>query len=171
MEPPSFESVYEDHFDFIWSSARQLGVRTGAMDDVVLEIFKLIHAKLHVLRQPERVRSRLYGIVRQVVQSQLRAHERSGVVLKSDLAGRDEARVEPAERNQDVICLSNLLAELDAVKREVFVLAELHEMSVAEIADVLALPPDIVHSQLRTARLVVEAKLARRSYEESGDSA
>jgi RNA polymerase sigma-70 factor (ECF subfamily) len=54
------------------------------------------------------------------------------------------------------------LLELDDVKREVFVLADLEQMSAPEIAEALEIPLNTVYSRLRTARRAFEDALARR---------
>jgi len=62
-EIPAFEQIYQRYFDFVWSSARRLGASDAAMDDVVQEIFIVIHAKVCTLQKPESLRSWIYGIV------------------------------------------------------------------------------------------------------------
>lgn len=64
---PSFRSVYDDYFDFIWTCTRRLGVPTEAVDDVVQEIFLVVHARLKTLERPASLRSWLYGVVRRTV--------------------------------------------------------------------------------------------------------
>ena len=45
---PSFQAVYEKYFDFVWASARRLGVDSSAIDDVVQEIFIAVHANYFI---------------------------------------------------------------------------------------------------------------------------
>jgi hypothetical protein len=52
-EVSSFESIYRPYFDFVWSSVRRLGVSSAATDDVVQEVFIVIHSRLHTLEQPK----------------------------------------------------------------------------------------------------------------------
>ena len=54
---PSFRSVYEGYFDFVWSCARRLGVPPDAIDDVVQEIFIVVHSRLKTLERPASLRS------------------------------------------------------------------------------------------------------------------
>jgi RNA polymerase sigma-70 factor (ECF subfamily) len=54
------------------------------------------------------------------------------------------------------------LSSLDAAKREVFVLAELEQMTGPEIAEVLGLSVNTVYSRLREARIRFERQLAFR---------
>jgi RNA polymerase sigma-70 factor (ECF subfamily) len=66
-----------------------------------------------------------------------------------------------AEHSDQVKMLWLLLQELDAPKREVFVLAEIEEMTMPEVAHALEIPLGTVYSRLRSARQLFEAALAR----------
>jgi RNA polymerase sigma-70 factor (ECF subfamily) len=165
---PEFEAVYDQYFRFVWTSARRLGVCTEAIDDLVQEVFIVIHAKLSTVRQPESLRSWIYGIVRRTVSS----HRRSGgkdqgvflvPVEEGALAAHEPSPLEVAERSSQLELLSALLAGLSDVKREVFILAELEEMSVPEIAAALEIPLNTAYSRLRHARHEFETALARRT--------
>lgn len=52
-ETVKFAEIYRDYFDFVWSSTRRLGVGLESLDDVVQEIFIVIHARLHTLERSE----------------------------------------------------------------------------------------------------------------------
>ena len=164
---PEFEAIYDQYFRFVWTSARRLGVGTEAIDDLVQEVFIVIHAKLSTLRQPESLRSWIYGIVRRTVSSHRRSGGRDeGIFLvpaeESSLPAREPSPLEVAEQSSQLELLSSLLAGLSDVKREVFVLAELEEMSVPEIAAALEIPLNTAYSRLRHARQEFETALARR---------
>ena len=64
---PDFETIYDQYFRFVWSSVRRLGVGMDAIDDVVQDVFIVIHSKLHTVRDPSALRSWIYGIVRRTV--------------------------------------------------------------------------------------------------------
>ena len=68
---------------------------------------------------------------------------------------------ELAERAEAVETADRLLGELDADKREVFILAELEQLTLAEIAEAIGANPNTVASRLRAARHLFEAALAR----------
>jgi RNA polymerase sigma-70 factor (ECF subfamily) len=65
------------------------------------------------------------------------------------------------ERVEALRILDRLLAQLDDDKREVFVLAEVEQMSVAEIAEILEANINTVASRLRAARQEFEKALLR----------
>jgi RNA polymerase sigma-70 factor (ECF subfamily) len=167
---PPFSEIYKQYLDFVWSSVKHLGVSGAAIDDVVQEIFIVISAKLHTVQQPDSLRSWIYGVVRRTVSGHRRARkpdERPGAVqaveLEQSLVAGPATPHEVVEHQAQLELLASLLAELDEPKREVFMLAELQEMPVPEIAEALDLPLNTAYSRLRAARAAFEAGLARRA--------
>ena len=163
---PSFASVYRDYFAFVWSSARRFGVEPSAIDDLVQEVFIVIHAKLDTLERPDALRSWVYGIVRRTVSTyrrSRRAHPADGatVELLAGVPARDLTPLQHTEQNDTLRLLNGLLEQLDEPKREVFALVELEEWTVPEVAEALEIPLNTAYSRLRAARLAFEAALAR----------
>jgi RNA polymerase sigma-70 factor (ECF subfamily) len=166
MSVLSFENVYEQYFDFVWAMTRRFGVPPEALDDVVQEVFMVVHAKLHTLERPESARSWLYGIVRRTASGyrrKLSGDKYANGVAVDELPGLD-ASFSPAnlaEQNDRVRQLWTLLESIEPVKREVFVMAELEEFTCPEIAEALDVPLNTVYSRLRHAREAFETALAR----------
>jgi RNA polymerase sigma-70 factor (ECF subfamily) len=168
----SFESIYQQYFDFVWSSVRRLGVGNAAVDDVVQEVFIVIHSRLDTLEQPEALRSWIYGIVRRTVSSHHRA-QRTKEASGAALAAEPETRRSPtpfdfADQNDQVRLLGHILAELDEPKREVFMMVELDELTVPEVAEILDIPLNTAYSRLRAARQAFEEAIERHSTRLSG---
>jgi len=162
---PSFEQVYEQQFEFVWTSVQRLGVDASAIDDVVQDVFIVVHSKLQTLEQPESLRSWVYGIVRRTVSMHHRARRVRAVVSTTadgfEVASHDRSPFELVQANSEVELVAKLLAELDEPRRELLALVELHEMSVPEAAAALEMPLNTAYSRLRRARLAFEAALAR----------
>lgn len=163
---PTFHAVYREYFDFVWSCTRRLGIEPAAMDDVVQEIFIVIHSKLHTLERPEALRSWVYGIVRRTVSTHRRAgraRAAAGITIGVDIEVESLAPTpfEQTEKNAELELLSRMLATLDEPKREVFALVELEELTVPEAAEALEIPLNTAYSRLRAARQAFEAALAR----------
>src|SRR5262245_39671446 len=74
--PTAFADVYRDYFGFVWRSARGLGVRPGALDDVVQEIFVAVHRCLPDFAGRSSLRTWLSGIVLNVVRHHRRSVQR-----------------------------------------------------------------------------------------------
>jgi RNA polymerase sigma-70 factor (ECF subfamily) len=171
---PSFESTYQQYFDFVWASALRLGVSSAAIDDVVQEIFIVIAAKLVEVRQPQSLRSWIYGVVRRTVSDHHRSQRTKtafGAVLAQELEVQRPSTPTPldlTEQGARVRLLWSLLEGLDPIKREIFVLAELEEMSAPEIAEALEIPLNTAYSRLRAARQAFEEGLARDAARQGG---
>lgn len=169
---PSFPEIYECYLDFVWSSVRRFGVGEEAVDDVVQEVFVIIHSRLHTVQQPNSLRSWIYGVVRRTVSGHrrsLRARGGLGVdfaFFEGTLVSGQPTPSEQNEQNDRLRLLATLLTELDEPKREVFVLAELEEMPVPEIAQALEIPLNTAYSRLRAARQAFEQALARHTLRE-----
>ena len=164
---PPFHAVYRQYFDFVWSSARRFGVPPHAVDDLVQEVFMVVHAKLAGLERPEALRSWIYGVVRRMASDYRRAQRTqvaAGILAGSygDGVSPQPTPLEQLNTNADLELLSNLLNELDEPKREVFALVEIDELTVPEVADILEIPLNTAYSRLRAARQAFDAALARR---------
>jgi len=165
-EVPPFAVVYEDYFDFVWICARRLGIGSDSIDDVVQEVFIVIHSRLHTLLDPTALRSWIYGILRRTTMAHFRLQQ-AKLVSRLDTYDDDKrASAAPtplalAEQLEQTTLLWRLLEEIDERKREVFVLAEVEEMTAPEIAQALEIPLGTVYSRLRAARQEFEVALAR----------
>ena len=70
----------------------------------------------------------------------------------------------PADRLEAIAAaklLDRFLDDLPEEQRDVFLLAEVEQMTAEEIAEVLDVNPNTVRTRLRTARMSVQASLAR----------
>lgn len=168
----SFRAIYDQYFDFVWSSTRRLGVAPAVLDDVVQEIFMVIHGKIDTLRQPESLRSWIYSIVRRTVSGHhrsLRNRGVSNVAFALHVAAQQEPPLTPlelTEQGEDAKLLWELLGEVAPAKREVLMLVELDGMTVPEISEALEIPLNTAYSRLRAARFAFEAALTRRAARE-----
>jgi RNA polymerase sigma-70 factor (ECF subfamily) len=169
LESLVFSDVYRDHFGFVWRSARGLGVPPAALDDVVQEIFVVVHRRLPEFAARSSLRTWIGGIVLNLA----RRHRRT-VLRKSPHELVREAPADPetlhapgadpyeaAAQAEGTRVLQGLLDELDDDKREILVLAELEELPVPEIAEALDLKLNTAYSRLRLARQDFEQAMAR----------
>lgn len=169
-----FAAVYDANFAYIWRAARRLGIDPADTDDVVQEVFVVAHRKLATFEGRAQVKTWLFKILLHVVRHYLRAQKRkpghrvsSGEALDG-LLDHGHGPGEAAERAEAVRLLDRVLGQLDADKREVFVLAEIEQLSCVEIADVLAANVNTVYSRLRAARQEFERAVARLHTHEPG---
>ncbi|AKV02043.1 RNA polymerase sigma factor RpoE [Labilithrix luteola] len=165
-----FATVYDEFAPFVWRAALRLGVAETMVEDVVQEIFLVIHRRLPEFEGRSSLKTWIFGIALRVV----RLHRRTVMRRRLDARSRAED-VDPAAlpdrtdcgpdaalaRRQAMALLSAVLDELDDELREVFVLADIEGLTVPEIAEALATNANTVYSRLRTARKAFEQGLAR----------
>jgi RNA polymerase sigma-70 factor (ECF subfamily) len=167
MPRASFLDLYEEHMPFVWNGVRRLGVPESAVEDVVQEIFLVVHKKLGDFEGRSSMRTWLFGIAIRVVRRYRRMQRSRGMSMtdSSDVDSlADAAGSSPhqsAERGQMIAMLYRLLDELDDEKREVLVLSELEQMTAPEIAEVTGANLNTVYWRLRTARQEFERRVAR----------
>ena len=150
----SFDAVYDECFDFVRRSARALGVRPANLDDVVQDVFIVVHRRLSSFEGRSSLRTWIMGILVNVVRDSRRLERRKGnhETLPEEVL---DHRGNPAQNAEISHALSLVLSILDTMpdpQRTVFVLAEVEELGAKEIAKALAIPINTVYSRLRAAR-------------------
>lgn len=164
-EPLSFAGVYDEAFPWVFRAARRLGVAPSALDDVVQDVFLVVHRKLAGFEHRSSLKSWIYGITVRVVRDRRRAQRRRPESPDDDLAALPDPNArDPQADALRREALATLLRVLDALpddQREVFVLAELEELTVPEIAEATGANVNTVYSRLRAARKSFEAEAAR----------
>lgn len=162
----SFEAIYDAHFDFVWRSVRRLGVPEHAQDDVVQDVFIVVHRRLSTFEGRSSLKTWLFGIVAHVVRSHKRSRGLPQAVDSDpdDLADSGVGNpLRAAEAAEAARVLHEILDTLSEERREVFVLMELEEMSAPEAAEALSVKLNTVYSRLRAARQDFEAEVSRRA--------
>jgi RNA polymerase sigma-70 factor (ECF subfamily) len=166
---PSFAELFDSHFAFVWRTARRLGIPESSLDDVVQETFLVAYRRRHDFEGRSSVKTWLYGIAFNVV----RAHRRElgakyPVALDAErradpevLADAADGPHESAAKRQAVRFVDQFLSDLNEDQRDVFVLAELEQLSAPEIVVVLGVPLNTVYSRLRLARAEFGKAVAR----------
>ncbi|MBX7197046.1 MAG: RNA polymerase sigma factor [Sandaracinaceae bacterium] len=163
--PPRFEQVYDEHIDYLWRAARGMGVSPSAVDDVLQDLFLVVHRRLPEFEGRASVRTWLTRILVRVVSEHRRRFRRkeSGhdELVEDALDTHQPTPADEAARNQAVALLSEILGTMDEDQRVVFVLAEIEQLPVPEIAASLEVNVNTVYSRLRLARKDYEKHLAR----------
>lgn len=169
-----FETIYAEHFDFVWRNLRRLGVRGSGLRDAAQEVFIVVHRRLGEFVPHGTIRSWLYSILRRVAAAQRRQYYQrdlaSGVRL-TDVEERvaDESHPDPegyAARGQALRLLLELLECLDDDKRDVLVLVDLEGMSVPEACLTLDVNTNTLYSRLRAARQQMRLGFAQRNLDD-----
>jgi RNA polymerase sigma-70 factor (ECF subfamily) len=106
------------------------------------------------------LRTWIYGICLRIAAAhRRRPHRRLEVALDQALPAFASERTphDDAEQRQELARLDAALDGLDDDKRAVFVLYELEELTLAEIADAVGAPLPTVYSRLQAARKIIQS--------------
>ena len=166
----SFRGFYDEHVKYVLRGAQKLGVDGSSIDDVVQRVFLVAYRRLPDFRILEgggtSIKGWMFGILLRVVREHRRASRRRShyVDLPSLEMLPDAADLGPhglLTRREAIRLTHILLDELDDDKREVFLLAEVEELTTIEIARLLGIKRNTVGSRLRSARRQFQ-RLAKR---------
>ena len=162
-ELPSFEEIFVDHAPFIWRALRRLGVAGSDAEDVCQEVFLIVHRRLSTFERRSTIKTWIYGIcVRVAADYRKRAHRRHET--SSDELPDGSATDNPhdqLEDRQSRALLDAALSKLDSDKRAVFVLFELEELSMVEVAEIVRCPVQTAYARLYAGRREIEGALRR----------
>ncbi|NUO53119.1 MAG: sigma-70 family RNA polymerase sigma factor [Polyangiaceae bacterium] len=167
-----FEQVYDEHVDLVWRALRRFGVLESALEDATQDVFLVVHRRLAEFEGRSSVSTWLYGIAVGIARNHRRTrrrrpeHTTEGV--EDEMVARGASPERGAEDSEALRALDKILSELDPDKREVFVLAELEELTAPEIAAALKLNVNTVYTRLRAARAAFEQALVRFRAKDQG---
>ena len=153
--------VYERELDYLLGSLRRLGVPYRDIEDVVHEVFLVMHRRWEDYDRMRPVRPWLFGIAFRVAS----AHRRKGSreVLgdsfeAEDLGARpDDAAVASETRT----LLLKALGQVPLERRAVLVMHDVDDTSMRDIAAELGIPLFTAYSRLRKARKELDVALSR----------
>ncbi len=147
-------ALVTEHVGFVWRSLRRMGVCDADLADAAQQVYLVAARKLSHIRSG-RERGFLFQTVLRVAADFRRSRRRQrecGDALLADMEddgpGPDQVADERRRRAQ----LDRVLDSMPLELRAVFVLSEIEELAMAEIALLLDIPAGTVASRLRRAR-------------------
>ncbi len=155
------DGLYRDHHGFVWQVVRRLGVQNALVDDAVQDVFLVVYRRLHEFDGRGAVRGLLYGIARRIAKRYRERAQRDCVAVSHEGEGES---VDPEQRLAQIEAANVVRDALNALgehQRMVFVLVEVQDMHVPEIAECLGVNVNTVYSRLRLAREHVRRAVTR----------
>ncbi len=161
-DPQWVVTAYRTHARDLWALIGRLGVPPASIEDVIQEVFLVLHRRRHEFRHESSLRTWLHGIAINLARRE-RMRSRRSPPREHD-GESPEPRPSPesiASTNQALVRLDRLLCVLSDEQREVFVLAEIAELAAPEIAEATGVTLNTVYSRLRLGRAHVQRALER----------
>jgi RNA polymerase sigma-70 factor, ECF subfamily len=157
---PTLAELFQAHATFVWRVVAGHGVAAADVQDVTQEVFLVAFRKLDEW-DPARASatSWLYAIAIRVAANHRRRahlrHETAGDVPHTSVTP-DPGR--SIDQTRMLAQLDAALAEMDAPKRDVFILFEIAERSMHEVAELAGCPLKTAYKRLYAARREVAAR-------------
>jgi RNA polymerase sigma-70 factor (ECF subfamily) len=156
-----FAEAYRTHVDFVWRVLARCGVPDEQLEDATQEVFVIMHRRWGAWGSGPQ-RAWLYGVTRRVASTQHRTRQRRR--RKHDALPTPPEPPRADERLEDqhrFDAFMRTLEQLDAERRDAFVLIELEGLSAPEAAATLDCKLNTIYSRLRRARVAIARAMAQ----------
>lgn len=157
------ERMIGAHLDFVWRQLARAGVAESGLEDAAQQVFVVASRKLADIDRGDE-RGFLYGTAVRVASTWRRSLKRRRETGDDELESMPSCGIAPEDLLDQCrvrALLDRLLQEMPEELREVYVLAELEELPVPEIARIQRVPVGTAASRLRRAREEFRARLNR----------
>jgi len=161
-----FQRLFRTHLGHVWRSLRALGVGDADVADASQQVFLVLHGHLDRWDRRASLRAFMYGICLRVASDyRRRAHRRHEQLFASppDVPSGAASPEDDVDHRRALVFLDQALNALPAAQREVFVLFEIEELDMSEIAAVVGCPLFTAYSRLRAARKALGARMDERA--------
>lgn len=156
-------AAVSSHLGLVWRVLRRTGLTAADAEDASQDVFWVLAQRFEDV--PERAqRSFLVSTALRVASDRKQSKWHRSVSAGLDLEARaSEAPLpdEAVEIRRAGALLDEALETLSELERAVFVLAELEQMTRAEVAEVLSIPEGTVASRLKRGRQTLETAVRR----------
>jgi RNA polymerase sigma-70 factor (ECF subfamily) len=161
-DPEAFRRIFEEHVAAVWRLLRGIGVEPAQIDDVVQEVFLIVHDKLGEFEGRSKLSTWIFGVAYHVGANARRKARRAPafVELEASLPGTGSSPEEDSSRAELVRTLGAFSAGLSEGMRDVFVLCFVEELSFREAAEVLGISINTVASRVRLLKTSLRETLS-----------
>ncbi len=166
--------VIDCHYDSLWRTLRYLGVPDASVDDAAQQALCVLARRLSEVA-PGAEMGFLFATAIRVASETRRSARRNRTQHVGDIEAFVALAPSPEElvdERQAHAVLEQVLAAIPLDLRLVFILFEIEELGLAEIADLVGIPMGTVASRLRRAResfqSIVRRRLAAQASAERG---
>ena len=152
LETRVVEKLYLEHAAFVWRVAARFGIPADEREDLVQDVFIVVHRRYATFEGRGAITSWLYGIVRGLATNRNRREGRRAGHLRALATPTGPTSVDPAAQADAADALERFTDELPEAQRVVFELSEIEGMSGPEIADAVGANLNTIYTRLRAAR-------------------
>jgi RNA polymerase sigma-70 factor, ECF subfamily len=157
-------NLVDQNYDFVWRTLRYLGVPDAGVEDAAQQVLCVLARRLQDISAGAEV-SFLFNTAVRVAKDVRRSAQRRPAAPSADIdafVALDPSPEDLLDERRAHDTLREVLGSIPEDQRMVFVLYEIEELTMADIARLLAIAPGTAASRLRKAREVFQRLVARR---------
>jgi RNA polymerase sigma-70 factor (ECF subfamily) len=161
--------AFQRELDYVFRTLRRLGASPSEVEDLAQEVFLALRRSWPEYDRDRPLRPYLFGIAFRIASAHQRKRSREvafGVVELSDGGPGPEDALQTKQARAMVLAA---LERIPLPRRAVLVMHDLDDVSVGDIAKVLAIPLFTAYSRLRKARKEFEVAIRRLLKEVDGE--
>jgi len=160
----SLRELFVTHAPYVWNTLRRFGVPDSDLEDLTHDVFVQVQRHLGEYDATRPVRPWLFGFAFRIA-----SQRRRRASVRHEAQG-DQAReaVDPVALPDEQLAAEEVrrlvleaLEAIDLDRRAVFVLSQIDEVPMADVAHTLAIPVNTAYSRLRVAREEFAAAVKR----------
>jgi RNA polymerase sigma-70 factor (ECF subfamily) len=171
--PLCFRGLMREYSAYVLGAIRRLGVAPADVEDVAQEVFLAVHKQLPNFEARSSLKTWLCGICRNKAYDHGRKASRRRRLLASasaddgGLTGEDPQQLLLLKERETL--LHRALEKLPPEQREVYVLFEIEQLSMKEVAAAVRCELDTAYTRHRVARQRVQAAFERAAKSRAGE--
>jgi RNA polymerase sigma-70 factor (ECF subfamily) len=159
VDAVDFDELFRAQARYVGRTLRYLGVEPAHLEDACQEVFVVVHRRLDEYEPGGSQRA----WIRQICVGVARNRRRTVRRRREDASGDPAGTVVPPNQERDLELhrlrdrLLAILEDLPVEQRDVFVLYEIEQLTMTEVAEALSCPLQTAYSRLYAARARVRA--------------
>jgi RNA polymerase sigma-70 factor, ECF subfamily len=159
------EELYRAHAGFVWRTLQHMGVAPADLEDLMHEVFVVVHRRVAEFRGDSSVTTWLFSICLRVAQRHWRRpwFRRVRPLASGDHPVTHRTPEASYDEQQRLAQLERALSALNPEQRAVFVLFEIENEPCDRIATMMGVPVGTVYSRLHAARKRFARGLSRQA--------
>lgn len=155
LSPEELGALYRRELPFVFGTLRRLGVQPSLLEDYAHDVFAIVFRRYDTYDPTRPLRPWLFGIAYRVVvdaRRKLETRRSTTAERDGDLPAHEPSPEERSMHREATERAHAILLAMEVERRAVFILHELEESSMPEIAEALGIPLNTAYSRLRLAR-------------------
>ncbi len=166
-----FERIFDAEYDYVHHSLRRLGVQQRDLEDLAHDVFVAVYGNLSRYDETRPIKPWLFAFAFRLASDyrRLARHRTALGVEPDDVVASQPSAEDTAIDRQTARLVDRALDGLPLEQRAVFVMYEIDETSMKDVAETLEIPVNTAYSRLRLARAAF-AEAVRRERDTEGSA-